>query len=104
MTAVLSGQVSTQVRTSTGGNSTVVALPATVYDIPATLWLAADFGSANIRVAVFNNTDGWRVYDPYIVVDGQAPIELTLQTGDSKLSLGRDSGAALVGWTVVANV
>lgn len=105
MTAVLSGQVSTLVRTSTGGNSTVVALPATVSDTsPATLRLAADFGSANVRVAVFNNTSGWRVYDPYVVVYSAAPIELALEAGDSKLSLGRDSDTGLVGWSVVSAV
>lgn len=103
MTAVLSGQVSVQVRTTTGGNSTVVVLPAAVTAaLPASLHLGADFGSANIRVAVFNNTSGWRVYDPYVINDSDVPAELDFQAGDSKLSIGRDSGTGLVGWTVVA--
>ena len=103
VTAVLSGQVSTVVRTVTGGNSTVVALPVTVTAaLPAALKLGADFGSANVRVAVYNNTSGWRVYDPYVINDSDAPTELDLQAGDSKLSIGRDSGVGLVGWTVVS--
>lgn len=103
MTVALSGQVSDLVRTSTGGNSAVVVLPGAVTAaLPASLRLGADFGSANIRVAVHNGTAGWRVYDPYVVNDSDSPVELDLEVGDDKLSIGRDSGTALVGWTVTA--
>jgi hypothetical protein len=103
VTVALSGQVSNLVRTSSGGNSTVVVLPGSVtLALPAYLRLGADFGTANIRVAVFNDTAGWRIYDPYVIADSNSPIELDLQAGDSKLSIGRDSGVGLVGWTVVA--
>jgi hypothetical protein len=70
--------------------------------LPAYLRLGADFSTANIRVAVFNDTNGWRIYDPYVISDGSGPVQLDFEAGDSKLSIGRDSGSGLVGWTVVA--
>jgi hypothetical protein len=83
----------------------VVVLPVSVTAaLPAALKLGSDFGTANIRVAVYNDVNGWRVYDPYVIVDGATVTELDLSAGDSKLSIGRDSGTGLVGWTVVAAV
>lgn len=105
MTVVLSGQL-TKVRTTTGGNSEVVVLPASVTaTTPTNLKLGSDFGTVNVRVAVFNDVNGWRIYDPYVIVDSNGATELDLEVGDSKLSLGIDSTATgIVGWTVTAAI
>lgn len=97
---VQSGQLSDLVRGTTGANSTVIALPYTVTSV-GNLRLAGDFGDTMVRVAVHSITDGWRVYDPITVTSSGEVYILDLSPGDDKLSIGRDAGNGIVGWTTV---
>lgn len=102
MSVLMYGQVSDLVRTTTGGGSTVIVLPAPVTSATsASLLLGADFGPAELRLAVFSAaTASWRLYDPVTVSDVTVPYVLNLSPGDCKISIGRDSGIGVVGWTV----
>lgn len=70
--------------------------------------LGADFGTANVRVAIFTHGEGWSHIYPDVVVDANAdrvnPFGGPLPAGVQKISVRRDgpNPDVLLGWLVEA--
>lgn len=75
------------------------------------VWLSfgSDFGDVTLRVAIYNaNTKAWRITERLVVPQAGGRINIGIQDGDQKASIGRvktgptDNGTWPCGWMIEA--
>lgn len=106
--AIAIGEIKPGFLADSKGNGTLIPLPpqnaglgwGSVY-----LSFGSDFGDVVLRVAVYNSTaGGWRIVEALKVPSAGGRVNILVQDGDQKVSVGRvkngpaDTGVWPCGW------